>query len=300
LPKKKKSENGTEKIKKRVAAMVKERPSHKDVLNFFKDIITEQYTILSKVKNAPLQINEEDIKEKLLQGFPLTEKRTLKLDIPSAIRLFKRLCKVMSHNNKASKDVERITLALKNKEIDFLKLFKYIDSNGNEYVADMAKKLNVKEDVLTFLIKNSIRPIFEAYANELKNYIDQGKWLKGYCPICGSEPYIAELKNEGGSEGARFLVCSSCNFEWRFNRLNCPFCENGDHKKLRYFYTEKEGRAYRVDVCEKCKRYIKTVDTNEVGEVMPLLEDIGTLHLDVLAQDEGYTKEGITSKRSFS
>jgi FdhE protein len=206
----------------------------------------------------------------------------------------------MSHNNKASKDMERITRALKNREIDFLKLFEYLDSNGNEYVADMAKKLNVKEEILTFLVSNSIRPVFEAYANELKKYIDQEKWLKGYCPICGSEPYIAELKNEGGSEGARFLVCSSCNFEWRFNRLKCPFCENGDHKKLRYFYTEKEGKTYRADVCEKCKRYIKTVDTNEVGEVIPSLEDIGTLHLDLLAQDEGYTKEGMTSKRSFS
>jgi formate dehydrogenase maturation protein FdhE len=28
-----------------------------------------------------------------------------------------------------------------------------------------------------------------------------------------------------------------------------------------------------------------------VGEVIPPLEDIGTLHLDVLAQNEGYTKE---------
>jgi len=179
-------------------------------------------------------------------------------------------------------------------------LFKQIDFNGNQYVANLSKKLNIKEDVLAFIVRNSIRPIFEAYANELKKYIDQGKWLKGYCPMCGSEPYIAKLKNEGGAEGVRFLVCSACNFEWRFNRLKCPFCENGDHKKLRYFYTEKEGRAYRVDVCEKCKRYIKTVDTNEVDEAILPLEDIGTLHLDLLAQDEGYTKKGITSKRSFS
>ena len=103
---------------------------------------------------------------------------------------------------------------------------------------------------------------------------------------------MAELK----SEGARFLVCSACGNEWRFNRLKCPFCENANHEKLRYFYTEKEGKAYRVDVCENCKRYIKTIDTNEVDEVIPSLEDIGTLHLDILAQKEGYTKEKMASK----
>jgi len=55
--------------------------------------------------------------------------------------------------------------------------------------------------------------------------------------------------------------------------------------------------VYRVDVCEKCKRYIKTIDTKEIGEeVIPLIEDIGTLHLDILAQKEGYKKEGKTSE----
>lgn len=297
MPKKKKSDSGAEKIKKRVAAMVKERPSHKEVLEFFKDVVTEQHTILSKVKNAPLQINEEDIKEKLTQGFPLIEKRALTLDIPSAARLFKRLCKIMRLNKKAATDAERITRALKNKEIDLLELFKQIDSNGNQYVADLSKKLNVKEDVLAFLVRNSIRPIFEAYANDLKQHINQELWWKGYCPVCGSEPYIAELKSEGGTEGARFLICSSCNFQWRYNRLKCPFCENGNHETLRYFHTEKEGKAYRVDVCDNCKRYIKTIDTNELGEeVIPIIEDAGTLYLDILAQKEGYKKEGISSK----
>jgi formate dehydrogenase maturation protein FdhE len=30
-----------------------------------------------------------------------------------------------------------------------------------------------------------------------------------------------------------------------------------------------------------------------VGEVIPPLEDIGTLHLDVLAQNEGYKREEV-------
>ena len=293
MPRKKKSDDGTEKLKKRVAVMVKERPSHKEVLKFFEDVAKEQRTIGSKVKTAPVEIDEEDSKNRITEGFPLVEKRALTLDIPSATRLFKRLCRVMSNNKKASQDSERIIHALKNKEIDIMELFKQMDSNGNEYLDNISKKLRVKKDVLAFLVRNSMKPIYEAYAKELGKYVDQEKWWKGYCPICGSEPFMAEFREEG----ARFLVCSSCGYEWRFNRLKCPFCENADHEKLRYFHTEKEGKAYRIDVCDKCKRYIKTIDTNELGEeVIPIIEDAGTLFLDILAQKEGYTKEGTTSK----
>jgi len=292
LSKKKKSDSDAEKIKKRVAAMVKERPSHKEVLVFFKDVLTEQYAIRSKVKSIPVEIDEEDAKSKMREGFPLVEKSALTLDVPSATRMFKRLCKILSSNGKAATDVDKISKALRSKKIDLLELFKHVDSDHTEYIDTLSKELGVKQETILFLARNSIKPIFEAYAEGLKKYVDQEGWWRGYCPICGSEPFMAELKEEG----ARFLVCSACGNEWRFNRLKCPFCENANHEKLRYFYTEKEGKAYRVDVCENCKRYIKTIDTNEVDEVIPSLEDIGTLHLDILAQKEGYTKEKTASK----
>jgi FdhE protein len=296
MKKKGKSENSTEKIKKRVAMMVKERPSHKKVLEFFKEVMTEQYKIRQKINAVPLEIDKENLKVKIKEGFPLVDKSNLKIDFALATKLFRRLCKVLSRSKKATRDAERINLALRSKHIDLPELFKQVCAGNDEYITEVSKKLGLKDGVLSFLAQSSIKPIFEAYASELKNYVDQEHWWRGYCPICGSEPAMAELKNEGGVEGARFLVCSICSYEWRFNRLKCPFCENDDHEKLRYFYAEKEGRAYRVDVCEKCKRYIKTIDTRELGEeVIPPIEDIGTLHLDIIAQKEGYTKEGITS-----
>lgn len=288
MPKKKKSDSGTEKIKKRVDSILRERPSHKGILQFFKEVVTEQQKIRQKVKITPVEIDKEGIKARFMEGFPLVEKRALTLDIPSATRLFRRLCKVLGGNKKASSAAERINQALRKKEIDLLELFKQANSENGEYITALSKKLMVNEDMLSFLARNSIKPIFEAYADELKNYVDQEIWWRGYCPICGSEPFLAEFKEEG----ARFLVCSSCSYEWRFKRVECPFCENDDYEKLRYFYTEKEGRAYRVDVCEKCKKYIKTIDTHELGEeVIPIIEDIGTLHLDILAQKEGYKRE---------
>jgi FdhE protein len=136
-------------------------------------------------------------------------------------------------------------------------------------------------------VENSIKPILEVYADELKEYVDQDTWWRGYCPICGSAPLIAGLREEG----ERFLVCSSCSYEWRFRRLKCPFCENEDHKGLRYFYTEREGKVNRVDVCEKCKTYIKAIDLRELpSDFISFVEDAGTLYMDVLAQTKGYRR----------
>jgi FdhE protein len=269
--------------------MVKERPSHKEVLEFYKDVITEQHKIKPKIKITTVEINKEDSKLKIVEGFPLVEKKDLTLDLSSAKKLFKRLCKILGKNEKASRDIERINTALKNKDINLSEVFMQTAIANQEYVGIVSNKLHLRDGVLSFIARQSIKPAFEAYADQLKGYVDQEKWWRNYCPICGSEPFLAEFKKDG----ARFLVCSCCGYEWRFHRLKCPFCENNDHEKLRYFYTEKEGRAYRIDVCEKCKRYIKTVDTNEVGEVIPPLEDIGTLHLDVLAQNEGYKREEV-------
>jgi FdhE protein len=71
-------------------------------------------------------------------------------------------------------------------------------------------------------------------------------------------------------------------------RIRCPFCGNEDQQELAYFTVEDDER-YRVDVCNACKRYIKMVDFRESKEIPNLdVEDIATLHLDMLANDEGY------------
>ena len=162
-------------------------------------------------------------------------------------------------------------------------------AEDDEYLDATDGKLELNKELILFLEKNSINPLLEAYADQLKGYIDQKKWWKGYCPICGSKPVIAALRKK---EGERFLLCSSCGFEWRFSRMKCPFCGRQDREKHRYFFIEKESKAYRVDVCEKCKKYIKTIDTREIFEdVVLFVEDIGTLHLDIIAQQEGYERE---------
>ncbi|MBI5166402.1 MAG: formate dehydrogenase accessory protein FdhE [candidate division NC10 bacterium] len=167
-------------------------------------------------------------------------------------------------------------------------LFRMEATDDEEYILALANELDLNKDLLIFLAKESTRPSVEVYAQKYNGIVDEKLWLRGYCPICGSKPKMAELQ---GEEGRRTLLCSFCGNVWFYKRLKCPICESGDPEALKYFYIEGEETACRIDICERCRGYIKTVDSRKIsGEVVPFIEDLGSLHLDIIAIKEGYTK----------
>ncbi|MBM4147255.1 MAG: formate dehydrogenase accessory protein FdhE [Nitrospira sp.] len=287
--KKKRSEE-LGKIIKRIDVIKKNRPSHKEILDFFKYIIREQHKIKPLIKTERIDINEETAKKQMKEGFPLIDKKDINPDMDSAVTLFKNICKVLQRKEKIAPEIKKINQAIRNKEIDLREIFGRLIEGDKGYIEFIANKSGLHTWLLTFLAESSIKPSLEAYADMLKGHVDQESWWKGYCPVCGSQPERGELRIDVGE---RFLECSSCSFKWRFKRVVCPFCGNDDSKKLRFFNTEADGKAYRVDVCEECKKYIKTIDLRELNvEVVPLVDDIGTLHLDIIAEKEGY-KRGV-------
>jgi FdhE protein len=153
-------------------------------------------------------------------------------------------------------------------------------------VEQIANDFGLDKKIFPFLIQNSKRPSIEAGMEQLRGEIDPETWLRGYCPVCGSLPSLSVLKEEVGK---RYLLCSNCGYQWRIDRLFCPFCDNREQESLHYLYAEGE-EAYRIDLCEKCHQYIKTVDLRKIDESDPFLEDLATLHLDILASQKGYKR----------
>lgn len=277
------------KIAKRIVVLSQKRPSHKELLDFLKGVISEKLKIKSKVSLDPLQIDKTLSEKNCREGLPLINKKEVPLDIKAAKNLFSNLMKRLKENEKISKDIEALKQAEDTNKLDLEEVFKRTASDDYSYLLSVSNELGLNGHLLIFLAENSLQPIFETYAEQLKPLIDQEKWWKGYCPICGSKPLIAELI---GTEKQRFLVCSCCSFEWRFLRAKCPFCDSEGEGSFKYFFTENEGRVYRVETCQKCKKYMKTIDADELGvKVYPSVEDLGTLYLDVLAKKEGYTRE---------
>lgn len=108
------------------------------------------------------------------------------------------------------------------------------------------------------------------------------------CPWCSSRPLAGVLRPEGDG-GKRSLICSLCATEWDFRRIVCPGCGEEDVHKLA-IYTADEIPHVRVEVCDTCHQYIKTVDLTKDGHAVPAVDELATLPLNLWAADHGYTK----------
>ena len=112
---------------------------------------------------------------------------------------------------------------------------------------------------------------------------DEERWLRGYCPMCGAPPAMAQLV--GSYPGRlRLLSCGYCATRWRYRRTGCPFCETADDRRSAVLAIEGDA-ALRIDYCESCGGYLKTY--NGEGSESALLADWTSLHLDFIAQDHG-------------
>jgi len=114
------------------------------------------------------------------------------------------------------------------------------------------------------------------------------QYSRSLCPLCGSRPQFAVLRPEGDG-GKRHLACSLCLTEWEFRRIICPVCDEVDPFKLPR-YSPEDPIAVRVDACDTCKSYLKSFDMTVNGLLVPEVDEIATVPLDLWASQHGYHK----------
>ena len=108
------------------------------------------------------------------------------------------------------------------------------------------------------------------------------------CPFCKRKPVVGILRPLGDG-GQRSLVCSFCLAEWEFRRIVCPGCGEENHAKLPV-YTAEELKHVRVEACDSCRSYIKTVDLTKSGLAEPIVDEMASIPLDLWAEQQGYSK----------
>jgi formate dehydrogenase accessory protein FdhE len=108
------------------------------------------------------------------------------------------------------------------------------------------------------------------------------------CPLCGGRPLYGVLRLEGDG-GKRCMVCSFCGYEWEFRRILCPTCGEEDEKKLPVYVAEQFPHI-RVEACETCKFYVRTIDMTKDGHAVPMVDDLAAIPLTLLAYEHGYSR----------
>ena len=108
------------------------------------------------------------------------------------------------------------------------------------------------------------------------------------CPLCGARPLLGVLRPEGEG-GKRFLLCSFCSQEWEFRRILCPTCGEEAEGKLPVYIAEQLPHM-RMEACDTCRFYLRTVDLTKDGRAVPLVDDLAAIPLTLWAHEKGYSR----------
>ncbi|HNQ02968.1 MAG TPA: formate dehydrogenase accessory protein FdhE [Syntrophales bacterium] len=257
-------------------------PQYSELLDILGEILILREEHRKRITKSIFPVDEGHIAAKLQGGLPLVDFSSAKLDLREPKKFFLALLEIGKRRNPV--ETEQILKDLEDGTLDYeAMVYDSFTSEGGEAKAEDTDDDTI--DLLKFFVEESLRPSLEFVTDLYGATITRMGWNEGYCPVCGRMPKIGHLVDK---EGKRHLFCSQCGFEWRFRRVKCPFCGNEEQQSLSYFTVEGDER-YRVDVCDVCKHYIKTLDFRNAGEEAILdVEDVATLHLDMLAHEEGY------------
>ena len=152
--------------------------------------------------------------------------------------------------------------------------------------SELAEDMDDTEQVHRVLAWIFLQPYAEYLANHREITVLDG--TPSTCPLCGGKPIVGVLRSEG--DGAKkSLICMLCAHEWVFRRIYCPACGEEREPQMAY-YSAPEIAHVRVDVCDTCHTYMKTVDLTKAGLAVAVVDELATIPLDLWAREHGYEK----------
>lgn len=278
---------------KEICELKQKKPELEPLLDYHEAVLKAQRETKSSFHLDLNGLDVELCRERISEGMPLLKPEDVKIDWNLFDCLFDRISHINQHRAEAPDSLCSELIPCDHDSQWHAILLKALFED-NTLLEPLADRAGVRPELFTFFAGQTLTPFLETYAERLRKHIDDLAWFRGYCPICGGEPLMGKLAKETGK---RLLKCHLCRTEWVFKRLECPFCGNSDQEKLRFFYDQEEATlaskpVYRIEVCDRCKTYLKTVDTRETERDIPLLvENLATLDLDLVAKREGFWRE---------
>lgn len=160
----------------------------------------------------------------------------------------------------------------------------------------VATKAGLGHDLLWLVADLAVSPYAHALLNSLFGAVPEGSplaaaldgWSRGYCPLCGSWPALAEAHGD-----RRRLRCSFCAAAWDVPEGSCLYC--GD-ASARFTSIETDPARPRrvVETCGACRGYAKVIDI-DTSLPFPLLAlaDLDSMDLDLVAMQQGFARPAV-------
>jgi FdhE protein len=211
---------------------------------------------------------------------PLLTDATIAVDARRAGRFLRSLLGALVEDRRATRSNRaRIT------DDEALALLGAAVAEDTARIVTLAGALDTEPGVLGVVATFAAMPVLHACRRSLAAQLP-GSWAHGYCPLCGAWPTLAEAR---GVERTRRFRCARCGVEWYSEWLRCPYCQNADHARLAALVGADAGQARRVDTCEMCRGYVKTLAVLRATPPEQIaLVDLASVELDLAALEKGY------------
>ena len=95
----------------------------------------------------------------------------------------------------------------------------------------------------------------------------------------------AVLRVGGAQDGLRYMYCALCATEWYMFRAKCS-------RGLVYLSIDGRGRG-ETEACPERRGYLKLCRLDQDPALDPWADDLATLALDLLVDQEGYERAGL-------
>lgn len=275
--------NTVEQIENTGRLLREKRPFIKELISFYEGLFTLQEQQRSDVQiNSLLRMDNQTVKEKQENGFPLVSKQDFEFPMEEVHPFFE---KILSLCLKAESPLRETARALsdlvREEKTDLESLVRhYIHGIPAAPVKELGEN---HRDHIEFILYNALKPWAIEYSAALASMYpaDDSSLENRVCPVCGEAPAFSVLSENG----ARSLTCGFCWHQWPVRRIFCPYCDTRESDALSYFYIEGE-KQIRADLCENCMRYIKSVDERETSADFYIpLEVVSSVTLDIKAAE---------------
>jgi FdhE protein len=263
------------------------RPAYYEpIIDFYQTLFEIVETARTSTRITPPEIPAALLAVKRKEAMPLIDMAEFPVDQEAADTVLSRVLDLLKHRDTDTADAgARVQKAVAEGRIDTGALYSAFLADHREVQEDAAAGMEMDLQLLRFCLFWSLYPGIAETRTSLARLLESDAPREAaYCPVCGNPPLMAVL----GEAGRRFLVCAFCGHSWPSRRVFCPFCTSTDGERLQYF-APAESQALRVDTCDSCGQYIKSVDARKAGRrIHPPLEQVTSVHLDFKAREAGY------------
>ena len=267
-------------------ALTDEMPELEKTVDFYEEVLPLLYAARPQLEG--LTLNPDSGQVKLKEGVPLLWGEFGSAETVGSepnVELFMTLCRLATEGGNDSG--ETLMRAFLEGQLDLKATLNQALHLDRAALSETARILGVELTLLESVSRFTLSPITWAYRHAFSQALDFGKWGRGYCPVCGDWPILGELR---GRDKLRYLRCGRCGSGWKFSRLQCVWCDNTNKKELGFLF-DPDSTIRRVDICDYCQGYLKTIITfDPLDAEMLAVYDLETMVMDHIATNEGYKR----------